>query len=505
MNMSPEEIAEEDAWLRKLFADVGIILSKSPEEAIAGWHNSSDYHVMREFLVKDIARIQQQLDAADDTTLYDICQHTYNLLDWIDLIATTGFPPTFKDIWGEVFEEAFGDKNILETIYSDTFRRWLDGKSGQLQVGNNVYSLLEDTLYYRDRFGHWYAVEKATAFDLKPTKTLIDPGEITDQLDSTYKTTWYEDIINTWDAADYEGTLTSTFFTFEEAETSPEAYFDFSLTQIKTLLNNPVSRKELERWYGAPIEDLEHIIKLCAKAIPIVKQRRNQDDHSVYFLRDCLMFYELHKALDILESRNSSCDQVLIGRKLLSHPLRDWGYYAIVMEVLYQAHRRYPDNFNDFYNEFSRLLSMFVALDPDFAHVVDSIKKYVAEHITTDKTKVTLFDIGFQGSIPLLVKYIIDHHINPTQPENEVETDISIFVGAEWSRQMFAERYLDDDFSFLNHFQRAARSDELYHYKKNSLKDGAVRVEMGDKTFQKKAAAELVVLLMVTLLTHQNT
>ncbi|EKE22179.1 MAG: hypothetical protein ACD_7C00029G0005, partial [uncultured bacterium] len=62
--------------------------------------------------------------------------------------------------------------------------------------------------------------------------------------------------------------------------------------------------------------------------------------------------------------------------------------------------------------------------------------------------------------------------------------------------------YENDYFPFLNRVQLMARSDELFHYKEESLESGKLRVVMGNKEWQQKAAIELAVLEMVILLTQ---
>jgi hypothetical protein len=215
-------------------------------------------------------------------------------------------------------------------------------------------------------------------------------------------------------------------------------------------------------------------------------------------------FFEAQKTVDFLNSKDTSFDQILIGRKLLTHELREWGYYIVTLESLYAAHKRYPLNFRDFYDEYSRLLDMFVSLNPGFATIITNLANYIKEYIQTDKKKIIIFDVGFQGSIALLVKYIIDRHIKPTGPNGQPETDIKLGVGAEWSKELFKGKYEGDYFPFLNRVQLMARSDELFHYKQGSLESGKLQVEMGNKEWQHKAAIELIVLVMVILLTNAD-
>ena len=105
-----------------------------------------------------------------------------------------------------------------------------------------------------------------------------------------------------------------------------------------------------------------------------------------------------------------------------------------------------------------------------------------------------VFDIGFQGSIALLVKYIIDTQI---AAEKGISTDVKIEIGAQWSMKLFGERYDGDYFPMLNRVQLLKRSNELYQYKDNSLESAKLTVTMGNYEQQRRAAIELAVLVMV--------
>jgi len=497
--MPDKNITHDDTWLIKLFKDVEIMLKT--DKAKVDWSITTEFQVFSEFFIKDIQEIQERLKDADDEYLYFVCEHTFNIMDWIKLMVEGGLP-TFGIAFENLFEKQFGDKYLLQNLYNTCFEKWISQKNGQCKIGENFYNILDARLYYRNRFGQWFEVDRTTAFDLKPNKTLIEDNGIIDQLNSEYKETWYDAVLKKWEERQYQGILPADFLRFENEETSPEEYSDFSIAQIRTLLKNPISVTELERWNGTKIIDLEDIVKICACVLNITKKIRTNDSHTVYLLRDCVMFYELHKTLDILEQENTSSDELLIGRKLLSHKLREGGYYVVTLEALYNAYNRYPDDFNAFYNEYARLMNMFVSLNPGFAAVIANITEYVKEHIKTDKNKIVVFDIGFQGSIALLAKYVIDYHTGQSEHHSKTETDVKIGVSALWLKQLFGDRHYGDYFPFLNRVQLAARSDELYHYKRDSLNSGKLRVTMGDKNWQRKASIELTVLVMVALLDH---
>ncbi|EKD69923.1 MAG: hypothetical protein ACD_46C00697G0002, partial [uncultured bacterium] len=443
-----EELSQDDTWFIEFFKHFETILTPKRSD-VKNWSVAADFQVFSEFLIRDMQEIQERLKNADDEYLYYVCRHTYNIIDWIRLMVASGLT-TFSSAFDPLFEEHFGDKYIFQNTYDSCFEKWVSQKSGQWKIGENFYNIFEGNLYYRNRFGQWFEVDRKTAFDLQPDRISIEDTDLIEKLNSEYKETWYDTIIRRWENKKYQGTLSDDFLSFGNEETSPEEYSNFTIRNIESLLKNPISIAELERWNGGEIVDLEHIVKISAFVLEIVKKRRKDNSHTIYLLRDCQMFYEAHKTLDILNSENTSLDQVLIGRKLLTHELREWGYYIVTLEILYTAHKRYSTNFNEFYDEYARLMDMFVFLNPGFAEKVDNIADYVKEHIKTDKDKVVVFDIGFQGSIALLTKYIIDRHIKSNGSNINLETDIKIGVGAEWSKELFGDRYENDYFPFLN-------------------------------------------------------
>ena len=474
-----------------------ILSNKAPDvEEIS---NRVDFKVFGEYFTHDIREIQQRLDGADDDYLLYVSEHIFNIIDWLQLILENR-DRAFGEALERLFDQTFGDKRILHTTYRASFDRWIVGKQGQYKIGVNTYSITNETLYYRDRVKQWFKVDRDTVFDIKPIKEPVtDESRIT-HLNEGYKDTSYDLIIKKWESKNYNNALPQDFSEFSKETTTPEEYFRFTTDNIRALLNNPVSIAELERWNGESITDLEDIVKLCMTTLDVVKERREDDSHTVYLLRDCMIFYEINKTLDILSSKEVSSDQLLIGRKALSNAPDQQGYYIVILEALYEAHGRYSDNFSDFYDEFARLLDLFASIDPGFMGMIDNSTDYIKAHIQTNKDKIVIFDVGFQGTINLFIKYVIDRYINTSASKPHPETEIEVSIGALWSKELFGSRARGYYFPFLNRLQLLARSDELYHYKFGSLDSGSVEVTMGSKEWQQKAATELVTLVMVTQL-----
>ena len=497
------DTAPEDADITWFFENFESVLNDN-EPSADQLAQGVDFLVFKEYLINDIREIQASIDQANDDDLRQVCEHLFNIIEWIRLINEAR-SQNFGVAIERVFVDTFGDRHILQHHYDASINKWLKNKDGQYKLGDNTYSVLNRNLYYRDRFERWFQVEKAEAFDLQPNKKPVEEEAIVALLNSTYRPTSTDEIIEKWNAQDFHYRLPDEFLKLDSTTTTPEDYFSFSMPQIQSLLENPVSIKELERWYGDSIINLEDTIKLTSTILNIVEVRRKDEGHTLYLLRDCILFYEAHKALDILSANETSSDQILVGRKFLSNKEGIWGHYIVILEALYEAHKRYPDDFSKFYDEFVRLLDILVSINPAFQKVVTDLSAYISKHIPATKHKIVIFDVGFQGTINLLMKYVIDRHINPTI-ENKIETEIEIGVGAQWSKSLFKNRFKSDYFPFLNRVQSMARSDNLYHYKFGSfdLAQGTVTVQMEDEDWQRKAAVELVVLVMIAKLSRET-
>ena len=153
----PDEIStkQTDDWLIKLFKNVDTILT--PKISEIKWSLTTDFQVFSEFLIPDIQEMQERLKTTDDEYLYYVCEHTYNIMDWIKLIVEAGFT-NFRVAFENLFAEKFGDRDILQNLYNDCFGKWLANKGGQYKIGENFYNILDGKIYYQDRLNHWFEI-----------------------------------------------------------------------------------------------------------------------------------------------------------------------------------------------------------------------------------------------------------------------------------------------------------------------------------------------------------
>jgi hypothetical protein len=495
------KIALEDLDLIEFYTFLEEIMKKHVKKSEKDWFDTPDFAVFSKFITSDVRNIQNVLPNATDDYLYTACERIFNIQDWIKLMVEDAGFSKFSKNWQDIFEKEFGDKDVLQTMYSYCFDKWMTSKSGQQRIGVNFYHIHNEIIYYRDSLGSWFTVDRSTSFDPKPTMQPVNDIQLSESLNSEYTPDLYDVLIEHWNNSAYQASLPAGLLDFNETETSPEDYFDFSFDRIKSILDSPVSVAELEKVNGGPIDDLKYKVMIANFVLDTVARRRlDKTGHTVYLLRDCLTFYEAHKALDYLTSESTSADQILVGRKLLSIEPEQWEFYGAMVDGLYTAHLRYPTDFSDFYNEYSRLMNLFVENNQNFASLVAKLAVYIKAHVVTDRQKIVVFDIGFQGSIALLTKYVIDQHIQPTKDGGQMETDIEIAIGAVWSMDLYGHRYYSDYFPMLNRIQQLERNNELYHYKHGSVSADGVKVTMGNKDHQKKASVELLVLLMIAKL-----
>lgn len=223
--------AEEDDDLVYFFKNFETILGSPKRLEIDKIINGIEFRVFSEYLINDIREIEKRLNSADDEYLLYVCEHIYSITEWTELMVGS-VSEIFRKAWEKVFTEQFGDKNILTSIYARSINKWLVNKSDQHQLGGNTYTALDKNLYYRDRFGDWFQVDKQSAFDLQPKKNPVKDRTIIPQLDSTYLDTSTDKLIEEWQDQNYEGTLPEDFLSFAKAETNPQEYFDFSLENI---------------------------------------------------------------------------------------------------------------------------------------------------------------------------------------------------------------------------------------------------------------------------------
>ncbi|MBW4061690.1 hypothetical protein HJC99_03935 [Candidatus Saccharibacteria bacterium] len=128
---------------------------------------------------------------------------------------------------------------------------------------------------------------------------------------------------------------------------------------------------------------------------------------------------------------------------------------------------------------------------------------YLGNHIAQAKVtnrRINVIDLGFQGSINMLVKYVLDQYCSQSAKQ---AADIHMYVVAEWFKGVYHNMYTSNTFSSLTHIEVMARNNAIYQYVPGSLHDGKLTVTYGSKDDQSQADMELTVMAMTILLQNK--
>lgn len=472
------------------------------DKANINWFYTLDFKIQGDFIIKDIGSLLEKVNIANSDELLYISQHCFNLISWVSQMGIMGFP-TLAPCVDKLLKDNFDNGNIIKEIQENSFKKWLEDKRGQHKIGENHFNIYNGEIYYKNLRGGWNLVDKVEVFKIMPVLGQEPDNTIVEELEKDYRPTEYHKIFTEWQKSAFASDLPEDLFSYVSGETTPGEYLDFTLKNIKEIIKNPVSLDQVEKLNTKGDGYLEYIIKVGYLMAEFVQKRRARGQHTVYLLRDCLIFYEIQKTLDLLEGKETSCDQLIIGRKLLSNKKRVGGHWYFVQEALFYSYIRYPEDYSKFYEEFSRIMKEYKIYNKEFKDFLDKLAVYVKNHIENaikNNLGIEIVDLGFQGSINVLVKYIIDNYCTG---EVNLKTDIHMYVLAEWFKTVYGKRYTSETYSMLTEIEVLARNEYLYDYKTGSFDNGEPTVLMGEEGAQKDAGLELLVTTMVTILSKR--
>lgn len=467
------------------------------EKSQIKWNFTKDFQIQSKYIVEDVSSIITRLGNAKDEELLNISQHCYNLLSWarqMDIMGFTGLEYYID----ELLLDHFGDKEIILKLQKQSFTKWIKDKTGSQKIGENYFVLHDGRIYYKKLHGQWCVVKEGDVFNLSPEMSVVEDVGTIEALDADYEPSVYHQLYYEWQKGEYKYNIPDNHFSSSGGESTPEDELDKSLAKIKRIIANPVSLEVVRSLGYIDDERLEYLIKISYIMTQFVQTRRGNGEHTIYLLRDCLIFYEIHKTLDILEGVATSSDQLIAGRKLLSNKKREGGHWYFTQEALFFAYEECPDDFNGFYKAFSIILSDYEEYNDEFREFIKKLADYIDLHIPTDLssgTTVNIVDLGFQGSINILVKYVIDKHCRAGKNHN---TEIHMFVLAEWFKSIYSGMYTSETYSLLTNIEVLARNELLYDYKLGSFAESVPSVIMGFEDEQELANEELIVTTMVT-------
>ncbi len=468
------------------------------EKSQIKWNFTKDFQVQSKYIVDCISSIISRLDGAKDDELLGMSQQCYNLLSWTNQMSIMGFTGLQQYI-DELLIDNFADKDIILKLQRQSFAQWAKDKAGNYKLGENYFVFHDGNAYYKKLTNTWYLVDTESIFNLTPEMSVIE-GTVVTVLDSIYKPSVYHQIYSEWQDGEYTHAVPGDFFDYTEGESTPENELEKSLGKIKRILAEPVSLQTVQSNENIDEEHLEYLIKVSYLMAQFAQTRRLSDEHTLYLLRDCVIFYEIHKTLDILEDTMSSSDQLIAGRKLLSNSKREGGHWYFTQEALFFAYEKHPDDFDDFYEDYSEILTAYEAHSEEFREFIHKLAGYIDEHIPENletDTLIDVVDLGFQGSINILIKYVIDNHC---QAGKRHKTTIHMYVLAEWFKSIYPGMYSSETYSLLTNIEVLARNELMYDYKVGSFAEGNVAVVMGTAKQQELANTELLVTTMTTLI-----
>jgi hypothetical protein len=472
----------------------------APKDQIP-WPITVEYEIQSKYFVTTLKSLPV-LDTATDAELLSAAQHCNNLIGWVEqmrIMGYTGLPVVMEDL----LENEFGNRKKLFDLRRAYTAKWLFGKTGQHKIGENYFNIHQDKVYYCTLRHEWYEVETVSIFDIMPTLTRKTEAQTSSLLDTVYRPTRYQLIYTHWQDADYSGKLLPNLFASKSGHTTPEDVLKDTIKKLEGILENPPSLEEVEDAIGKKPDYLEYLIKISCLVADFAEQRRVSNEHTLYLLRDCAMFHEAQILIDLLESQPTSHDQIYLGRQSLSSHKRDAGHWYMVQELLLITLQKHPHDFSRFYAEFTQCMKDYEEYNPEFAALVQTLAKYLGNHIEValkNHLAINVIDLGFQGSINMLVKYVLDNYC---LQDSHPSTKIHMYVVAEWFKGVYETMFTSNTFSTLTHVEVMSRNNAIYEYVPWSLRDGKLLVNYGSADDQIQAEIELTVMVMTILTTKK--
>ncbi len=468
------------------------------EKSQIKWNFTKDFQIQSKHIVESIASILKRIDNAEDDELLSISQQCYNLLSWttqMSIMGFTGLQPYVDDL----LVDNFADKDIILKLQRQSFKQWVKDKKGNQKLGENYFVLLDGNVYYKKLTNKWHQVDADSVFNLTPGMSAVE-GSVIELLDSVHEPSVYHQIYSEWRDGVYSHDIPEEFFSYSAGDSTPERELEKALDKINKLIIEPVSLSNVQSREDLDDERLEYLIKVSYIMTKFAQSRRLNNEHTLYLLRDCVIFYEIHKTLDILENTTSSSDQLITGRKLLSNSKREGGHWYFTQEALFMAYEKCSGDFDEFYAEYSNILVNYEEYSEEFSEFIKKLAEYIDAHIPADTNKDTVIDVvdlGFQGSINILIKYVIDNHCRAGKDH---KTIIHMYVLAEWFKSIYPGMYSSETYSLLTNIEVLARNELMYDYKVGSFVEGSPAVVMGTSRGQDLANSELLVTTMTTLI-----
>jgi hypothetical protein len=464
-----------------------------------------DFDFILNFYLGEIEKLKKTSTTKNLQKLIQVSKHAFYLQSFIEDAGFFGYPQITKNMRNRFLKD-YGSKQILKKIQQASLKKALSELSGQCHIGENEYTIYKNNIYYRTLAGEWFKIHPSEIFYLLPKLDNKIDKKYSEYLEATYQPSNLDLIYASWYQKNWSAKVDPSLIQIKKTNSTPEKYLAISTKQIKNILDNPASLVALKNISGKDYNYLEQLIKVSYKIINFINTKRNDSVHLLHLLRDGIMFAEAQKTIDFLLHKNSSSSQIMISRKVLSSPDKEEFYWTLIVDVLYASLRKHPHDFNKFYAEYIIQMQKQEKEYPKLQVFFSKLANYINSSMDIDTRKIksiVICDTGLQGSINMLVKYLLDNYIFKNK-KVKIQTDIYLFVVGEWFKGIYKNKYFDDYYPMMKDIEIFMRSDQLYHYKKNSFEQGKLEVEMGGEKQQLLANVELFVLVQMCMLMREN-
>lgn len=465
---------------------------------------SEDFEFVAQFFIRTAGNLKNKMNqAASIEAEVAVGRQAFYLHRYLEDMVHFGWLAITKEM-EKRFEQEYGDAHMLRTLACQAAGAAADAWHGQYQLGENNYILQDGIVYYRTLFGRWHTVDLGEVFLLLPQLGLaIAPdSELYSALEATYQPTRLDHLFRLWKDSKGPGAIVPEVLLLLQGTTTPEAYSRLVQKQLQAILQTPPALSAVVALCPADAEIMiEKILKISWQLIRFVDEIRSKNVFPVYILRDGMMFAEAQAALNWLEGEEKPWGEVMIGRKLLSTASDPEYFWRLIVDVLYQALKKYPDNFTAFSKEYEIQMSRQVEAHPELVALFDRLRAYLQSQVTkAGSTEVLIVDTGLQGSVNMLIKYLLDSAPKPSSPSvsgSPPTADIFMFIVGEWFKGVYRGRYASDYYPMMRDIEVLSRSEYVYSYRPGSFERGKLEVEMGSTADQMAANIELICLAVL--------
>lgn len=479
---------------------------KLSQPVMIGYFREEDLNFVLKFYLKKIRALHKSSQSNSIKNLMACSKEAHCLQRYIEDMAFFGWPAITKH-FQNAFKKERGSANVLKEIQKSAFEKAIGRMEGRQRLGENVYIIHERKIYLRSLKGKWFIIQPRHVFLLLPP--LVQPvknKQLIALLEKQFQPTPLDELFQLWMRKPWSKKVNPSLLYLRKGITTPDEYFKHVEKQIQNINKYPVSLSALQTFCDQGDEYFEKLIKVSYYLIQFVHHLRQKNACLIHILRDGMMFAETQYTLDILTKKPTAQSQLMIGRKLLSKQGKKEYYWQIMVDSLYAAQRRYPRRFSLFYKEYTKNLRNKEQKDHELKALIKHLAQYIQEHMGKNiqqRGKFIIVDTGLQGSVNMLIKYIIDQHIAP-KTKKGVASDIYMFVVGAWLKNIYKGKFFSHYYPMMKDIEVFMRSDQLYHYVPGSFEKGKLQVKMGTHKKQILANIELIVLVQTCMLAYQK-